>query len=153
MGNGFLALGCSESHLGKKEANMMDKEASIRSMEAIIRGPEEHYWQKRLKSAETFLKRWNGGSARIWHFQVSHCSLTIRIEKTGARGNLHINCGGPEFIHGPFRWDDCAIDIQIETDEKGEAVRYLVRDEKADFELRTENISIAENCKPIYKPE
>ncbi|MDX2043996.1 MAG: hypothetical protein SF097_22470 [Acidobacteriota bacterium] len=110
---------------------------------------EEFYWQKTLKSAQTFLKRWNGNTARIWYFQVSHCFMTIRIEKKGQRGNLHINCGGPEFFHGPFMWNNCDIDISVETDVEGKVLKFIVRDEKAGFELRSETIEFAENCKPL----
>ena len=110
---------------------------------------KEDFWQKTLKSASTFLKRWNGGTARIWHFQSPHSSMTIRIEKQETIGNLHIRCGNPEFIHGPTIWENCEIDIQPVTGELGELSSYLVRDLKAGFEIRTETVELAENCKPL----
>jgi len=109
----------------------------------------EYSWQKTLKSAHTFLKRWNGNAARLWHFQAPHCLMTLRIEKPFEEGNLHIRCGDPEFVHGPVFWNNCDIDVEVFTDESGEVFKYIVRDEKAGFELRCETIEFAENCKPL----
>ena len=53
---------------------------------------------KHLKTLRTFLNRWRGGTARLWKFQATHCHLTIRIERSGEHGNLHVICLGPEFI-------------------------------------------------------
>ena len=104
---------------------------------------------KHLKTLQTFLNRWRGGTARLWEFQAAHCHLTIRIERSGEHGNLHVICLGPEFIHGPVQWDDCAFEVHLESDQFGEAERYILRDISANFEVRTDEIEVKENCKPL----
>jgi hypothetical protein len=68
---------------------------------------------KHLKTLRTFLNRWRGGTARLWEFQAAHCHLTIRIERSGEHGNLHVICLGPEFIRGPVQWDDCVPEVHL----------------------------------------
>lgn len=108
------------------------------------------YLEKHIKGIRTFLERWQGGRARLWAFQVAHCHLTIRIEKHGKHGNLHVICLEPEFIHGPVQWEDCAFEVQVEADKADEDMRYLLRDVRANFEVRTGEIEVKENCQPIF---
>jgi hypothetical protein len=104
---------------------------------------------KHLKTLRTFLNRWRRGTACLWEFQVAHCHLTIRIERSGEPGNLHIICLGPEFIHGPVQWDDCAFEVHLESDQFGATERYVLRDIPANFEVRTDEIEVKENCQPL----
>lgn len=104
---------------------------------------------KHLKTLRTFLSCWQGGRARVWEFQAAHCHLTLRIERPGEPGNLHVICLGPEFIHGPVQWDACAFEVHLEADQPGSTERYILRDIPANFEVRTEEIEIKENCRPL----
>ena len=104
---------------------------------------------KHLKTLWTFLNRWRGGTARLWEFQAAHCHLTIRIERSGKSGNLHVICLGPEFIHGPVQWDRCDFAVHRESEQRDRPERYILRDIHANFEVRTEAIEVKENCKPF----
>ena len=105
--------------------------------------------EKHVRTLRTFLDRWRGGAVRLWEFQAAHCHLTLRIERPGEHGNLHIICLGPEFIHGPVQWDNCAFEVHVEADSSGGAERYSLRDPRADFEVKMEELEVKENCKPL----
>lgn len=100
-----------------------------------------------LRHFPTLLGRWRGGRAKLWELTASHQCLTIRIERPGVRGNLHVTCGGPILIHSPGSWDDSCIDVELT--EEGV---FVVRDEKAGVPILAETVSLFENCKPIYTP-
>lgn len=107
--------------------------------------PEERR-QDRLRHFPTLLARWRGGRAKMWELTVSLKTLTIRIERKGVHGNLHVSCIGPIHIQGPVYWDDS--DIEIVPLEHG----LIVRDARAGLEIHTENVEVAENCKPVFTP-
>jgi len=109
---------------------------------------QEAFAGKHRRQLATFLRRWQGGKARLWAFHASHCSLTIRIESATKPGNLHIVCLGPEHIHGPVAWENCCFEIVDNMRADGEE-GYLLRDEAAGFAVRTEEIEVAENCQPL----
>lgn len=82
----------------------------------------------------------------MWELTVSLKSLIIRIERKGIHGNLHVSCLGPIHIHGPVYWDDCEIEI-VPLDHG-----FMVCDVRAGLEIHTENVSVDENCKPVFTP-
>ena len=98
-----------------------------------------------LRHFPTILARWQGGRARLWHYMVSHCSLTIRVERAGVRGNLHIGCSA-ESLCGPVAWENA--DIEISLDLEG---RYLIEDRAAGFRVIGYCPSLTENVKPVYE--
>lgn len=108
--------------------------------------PEERQ-RDQLRHFPTLLNRWRGGDARLWVYYVSHRSLTIRIERPGVRGNLHVRCGGVIHIHAPSSWEDSRIEIDLTEDGD-----YVVKDEKAGVQILAGGVSVAEDCKPIYTP-
>lgn len=103
--------------------------------------------EKHLKGMRTLLGRWQGGRARLWAFQAAHCQLTIRIERRGERGNLHVICLEPEFMHGPVQWEDCAFEVHVEADKPGGG--YILQDARANFEVKTGGLEVKENCQPL----
>ena len=103
--------------------------------------------EKHLKSIRTFLDRWQGSKARLWAFQAAHCHLTIRIERRGEGGNLHVICLEPEFIHGPVQWEDCAFEVHVDPEKPDGG--YILRDTQVGFEVKTGEIEVKENCKPL----
>jgi hypothetical protein len=109
--------------------------------------PEERR-QDRLRHFPTLLARWRGGRAKMWELTVSLKTLTIRIERTGVHGNLHVSCLGPSHIQGPVYWEDA--DIEVVPLEDGP---FIVRDVRAGLKIQTENVAVAENCKPVFTPE
>ena len=106
------------------------------------------FHDKKLKSFKTMTERWVGVSAKIWEFQTSHSKLVLRIDEKDRKGNLHIICLGPIFLHGPIKWDANKIKLDFYDDEKG--IFYKVSDESVDFYVICEAIEIKENCAPIY---
>ena len=108
--------------------------------------PEERC-RDRLRHFPTLLARWRGGRAKMWELTISLKTLTIRIERTGVRGNLHVACMSPTHIHGPVYWDDCDIEIALV-----EGGGVIVRDVRAGLEIHAAHVEVAENCKPVYTP-
>jgi hypothetical protein len=91
--------------------------------------------------------RWQGGRARLWAFQAAHCQLTIRIERRGERGNLHVICPEPEFLHGPVQCEDCCFEVHVEADKPGGG--YVLQDARADFAGQTGETEVKENDQPL----
>jgi hypothetical protein len=114
-----------------------------------MRAPHE-FRTKQMKKLQTFLARWQGGKARVWEFQAGHCSLTLRIEIEGKRGNLHIVCLGPESIHGPVAWENSHFEVIDNVVIRGQEDGYILRDKAAGFEVLSEGLDVFENCKPIF---
>src|SRR5687768_10359900 len=106
--------------------------------------PEERR-RDSLRHFPTLLARWRGGRARMWEFTISHKVLTIRIEREGVRGDLHVACGDTSHIHGPVDWNDCDIEIVLD-----QVDGYVVRDVRAGLEIHAGKVEVAENYKPIY---
>jgi hypothetical protein len=100
-----------------------------------------------LRHFPTLLARWRGGYARMYELSISHTTLTIRVERKGVRGNLHVACLAPTHIHGPVEWNDCDIEILLVNDE-----RFIVRDVRAGVEVQAGSVEVAENLQPIYMP-
>jgi hypothetical protein len=106
--------------------------------------PEERR-RDQLRHFPTLLERWRGGRAKLWELTASHQSLTIRIERPGVRGNLHVICFGPILIHSPGSWEGSCIDVQL--NEEG---IFVVGDEKAGVQILARKVEVKENCEPIY---
>jgi hypothetical protein len=113
--------------------------------------PEQTVWRSHQRGEQVIpadpsipLDRWQGGSARLWWYTVSHKTAVIRVVKGGQQGNLHIVCSMVSHICGAPEWHDSTFEI--------EAVdgAYLVRDEKAGFELRALDVNLKENVRPFY---
>jgi hypothetical protein len=102
-----------------------------------------NYFDKKKKSAKTFFEKWSDSRAKIWDYQVSHSNLTIRLEKPGVKGNLHIICIEPIHICSKFIWENCNVELDI-IDEI-----FIIKDINSDFELRCMDIEVKENCKPL----
>ena len=97
-----------------------------------------------LRHFPTLLERWKGGRARFWQYSVSHCSLVIRIERAGVKGNLEIACSA-DHICGPVAWNNADLEISLEPD-----VGYVIQDRAAGVRVVAATVSLAENVKPIY---
>ena len=100
-----------------------------------------------MRDYATVLARWRGGRAKLWELTVSMKTLTIRIERAGVTGNLHVWCFLPKHIQGPVYWDDC--DIEVVPLEDG---KFIVRDVRAGLEIHAANVGAAENCEPVFTP-
>ncbi|MBI1929364.1 hypothetical protein HYR99_34610 [Candidatus Poribacteria bacterium] len=109
----------------------------------------EAYREKHLKSLATFLNRWNGGVAKPWEYRSAHSSVTIRITSKNKPGNLYLSCLGPEYIQGPVFWENCNLQVIDNISLKGGEKGYMVLDKDAGFEVRAEQLEVAENCKPL----
>jgi hypothetical protein len=112
--------------------------------------PSERH-RDRLRHFPTMLGRWRGGRAKLWAYTVSHSVLTIRIERAGVRGNLHVSCGDLMRIHAPSGWDNVNIEIGL-LDNGDECPPFVVRDLGGDVEIICGVAGIAENVKPVYEP-
>ena len=70
--------------------------------------------------------------------------LTIRIERSGVKGNLEIRCSA-EFISGPVTWDNADIEIV-----QREAGGTLIQDRNAGLRILATVVELAENVKPVF---
>jgi len=93
------------------------------------------------------LDRWRGGRARMWELTISIKSLTIRVERSGVRGNLHVACIAPTHICGPVEWSDCDIEIALAAGDT-----FVVRDRRAGLEVHAGHVEVKENCSPVFTP-
>ena len=114
-----------------------------------MKAPHEFH-AKQMQKLHAFLDHWQGGRARLWEFQAGHCSLTLRIEIIGKRGNLHIVCLGPRSIYGPVAWENCHFEVIDHVIMGGQEDGYILRDKAAGFAVLTEGLEVFENCKPIF---
>ena len=99
------------------------------------------------RATADMLARWRGGRAKVWDFSPTLTTLTLRVELLDRPGNLHIVCGGCEFIRGPFHWEGSAFAV-VPADDAG----WLVRDAGAEFEVRCRVVGLQENVEPVYAP-
>ena len=101
-----------------------------------------------LRHCPTLLKRWHGGTAKLWQLTSNHPTLTIRVQRSGVHGNLHVLCIEPFRIRGPGDWwENSSIEIVL---SEGEG--FVVRDERAGLEILTASVEIKENCSPLHTP-
>lgn len=101
-----------------------------------------------IPPATDLLASWRGGRARLWDYSPSHSTLTLRVERRGQPGNLHIVCGGLRHVTGPNSWDGCALRVEAIT-EDGECLQ-VVNDDTAGFALQCKIVSCLENVEPVY---
>lgn len=98
-----------------------------------------------LRHFPTLLHRWHGGRARFYNLTDSHRSLTIRVEKTDVKGNLHLTFS-PVHICGPVEWSPAHLEVKLNADG-----HYVIYDEEADVTIISDGgIEIAENVQPVY---
>ncbi len=71
----------------------------------------DSYSDKLLRSAHTFLSRWNGVNAQMLELTISIKHLTILLEEPSREGNLLIACIDPQWISGPLRWTNSNIEV------------------------------------------
>ena len=90
------------------------------------------YVEKTLRSAHTFLSRWNGASAEMWKLTSAHRALDIVIRRDYEGRNLVISCLDPITIKGPVRWQECRLRVSTTTLANTGETGFLVLDEKAD---------------------
>jgi hypothetical protein len=91
---------------------------------------------KTLKSAETFLKRWNGGSAKI--SEITWAGLIVRLEKQGQNGRLEISCVGDIEIQGVIKITDA--NLKIEND----GIKYIISDLTNNLKIYCQHSEIKE---------
>ncbi|MDX1933134.1 MAG: hypothetical protein SFU56_11055 [Capsulimonadales bacterium] len=99
---------------------------------------------------ETLINRWRGGRVKIWEYTVSHRVLTLRVEREGSKGNLHISCADLSFLCGPTGWDGANFEIEKVNADSVYEDTVILRDRAVGFEARGGKVEVAENCKPIF---
>jgi hypothetical protein len=79
----------------------------------LLEAMTDSYFEKVLRSARTFLTRWNGADGELLELTRSHKSLRILLRRQSGEGNLLIACVDPRSIEGPVRWTNSGIEIRI----------------------------------------
>ena len=75
-------------------------------------GMNQVYVGRQLKSARTFLARWQAVDARSIESTRSHTSLSLLLKRAGREGNLYIACLDPSWKTGPVPVAERAIGDQ-----------------------------------------
>lgn len=102
---------------------------------------------KILKSAGTFLARWEGARAQLWDLQPSHKSLRIVLQQPGRAGNLTIVCLDPMVIRSPVSWENSRIVVTTVDLQEGRGTAFRIVDSRADSEILCAAIEVKENVK------
>ena len=87
----------------------------------------------------------HGGAAHIWQYKISHGELTIRLERSDVRGNVHLICSGCEYIAGRFSWRNTQIEFQFSPDD-----RIVLSDDSNGFVLHCAIVRVLTNVDPVY---
>jgi|ERR1700677_5123508 len=103
------------------------------------------FHEKIIKSASTFLLRWNGGEAEAYELTKGHKTLVLLVTKTHVPGNLVIACMDPNWISTPLRWRDCNIRVRL-VNSGGENF-YEIADSASQTLVRCGTLEIKENVK------
>jgi hypothetical protein len=107
----------------------------------------DDYSEKILKSATTFLSRWNGADAELWELTVSLRTLSVLIRHLEQPGNLVIACIDPQFIRSSLRWQNCQLRASRVERYDGERDGFGLYDDVADVEILCGKLEIKENVK------
>ena len=105
------------------------------------------YFEKTIKSAHTFLSRWNGAIAEMWSLTPSIKTLRVLIYRMDTPGNLLIACIDPIMIKGPVRWMNCDLRVRTTTLPGGQETGFLVADDLAGVEIICGALEVKENVK------
>jgi len=109
--------------------------------------PENDYFAKTIKAAQTFFARWNGATAELWELRPYHRSLRVLVRRPNEEGNLLIACLEPFWVRGPISWFDCRLSVSTTTLPGGHELGFRVADDTANVEIITGAIEIKENVK------
>lgn len=104
------------------------------------------YYDKKIRSAQTFLSRWKNSNGKIWDFQSSLLNITLRFEKDDFKGNFHFICIEPFEIHGSFKWK--SEELIIEYDEVDDKI--TVKEKNGYILIYCHDFEIKENVKPVF---
>lgn len=105
------------------------------------------YDEKLLKSAATFLSRWNGVAAELFELTSSHRTLTILLRDRGREGNLLLACLEPKYIQGPTRWAPCQIRVSVIDAKRARDRLIEVCDDSVGMVVKCGSLEINENVK------
>ena len=106
-----------------------------------------NYRDKQLLLVRKWLEKWNGGTARLWEYSVSHKTLVIRMTSPDKTGNLHICCGDVSYIACPTEWE--GVELQLEAKSLEKENHYRLIDQVRGYYLACGVVEAKENVKPI----
>jgi hypothetical protein len=109
--------------------------------------PHDKPEDKVLKSARTFLGRWQPATAELSELTRSHRTLKILLTRDDRPGSLLLSCIGPLRIAGLIRWADAIITVTRAVTPDGEPA-FLVADPGHGLEVLCENLELRELVKP-----
>ena len=107
----------------------------------------EAYFDKVLKSARTFLARWNGGDAELRELTISVRRLRVVIRRHDRSGNLLISCLDPASIKAPIQWSNCNLSVTTVSLPNSDELGFRVLDDNEGVEIVCGGLEISENVK------
>jgi hypothetical protein len=114
----------------------------------------EAYEDKLLRSARTFLTRWQGASARVRPVGPSHAHLAIVLSRDDVSSENLLLAVDPLWWRGFFEWGDARLTINLVDASASRAARRTVRerlfeiaDPSGNFECLTEWLEVKENVR------
>lgn len=107
--------------------------------------PKSNHSEKILKKTTTYLSRWNGGTAIMETITTSHPTLVINVYKAGNQGWLKLRCLDPIWIKGYRIWENCDIELKVESKLKNDEFGYILLDTKNELEIHCTSFESSEN--------
>jgi len=115
----------------------------------------ESYSDKLIKSATTYLSRWNGADVVVRELTVSIRTLRIVLGPPASdfsRNNLVVSVPDPLWMIGPFRWSSACLTIGIVSSAESPAAKHTrkeeifhLRDLTSGFHMWAESLEVREN--------
>jgi len=103
------------------------------------------------RQTEALLARWRGAQARLWHYAITHKTLTIRLEAEYKEGNLHVIVHDTHVVQMPTVWFDAQLElIDAGRDRFGDPMT-LVIDRRAGVRILGYAVELQENVEPLMK--
>lgn len=101
-----------------------------------------------LESANRALENWDGSHGRLWEYQASHSTLTVRLYREGTDENLHVVCLGCKHIKMPN--DMKSANLRAERRETVEGIDFILTDEQNHVEIRCGLMFTFRNVEPRF---
>ena len=110
-------------------------------------GERRQMIERHRSAATEAVAAWSGATAKIWAYRLTLNVFTVRLQRDGQHGNLHVLCGSCRRISGPTSWNDAHLAIDWGHSERP-AIRLF--DMAVGFEIVCAAIDVIANVDPVY---
>ena len=104
------------------------------------------YLDELIARTKILIGRWHGHNASMRELTGSHPTLSVVVLGKYREMNLVIYCISPEYICGPVKWPDSAIQI-IPVQLVGGTIGVALVDERSGVRVTAEAFEVKENVR------